>query len=185
VDDGKVLTDDPFWLRVHYQMSLLLDPALNASDWQLMHHHYSANALYQLNDHETLDWLRRALANPDLKNPDAFFVEAVDRLTSKNTTENQAGKFRYVFDLSKPLNPQFEKAKVHLEIVQEELFGRQNTRKNRTEKWPLFLRALDARDAGATYSEMMRAFWPRQEKKPESARDTHKAACHLRDNFPI
>lgn len=180
-----MVTDDPDALRVEFQMSLLLDPAMEASDWLLMQHHYPANCAHHLEDHRTLDWIRRSLADPNLKEPETFLAEAVERLTKRNMLENEAGRVRYVFDLSKPLNPQFDKAKHHLEAVQEELYGRQNTRKNHKDNWPLLLRALDANEAGATLSAMMRVFWPDQEKTPGSARDILTAAKRVRDNFPI
>ena len=95
------------------------------------------------------------------------------------------GRFAdYRFDLSRVLKPQFERARRHLLAVQQEVHGPKHTPKPRKDNWRLFLRAIDARDCGATYAQMARAFWPQQEKTEQSARDIFCAAVRLRENFP-
>ncbi len=66
----------------------------------------------------------------------------------------------YQFDLTRPLEPQMTKARRHLEHLQKEIHGKQNTPKPRRNNWCLFLRALDARDCRATFSEMTKTFGP-------------------------
>ena len=60
------------------------------------------------------------------------------------------------YDLTQPLPPQFANAKAYLARIQKELYGKQNTPKPRRALWPLYLRALDAKDAGASYDLMAR-----------------------------
>ena len=90
-------------------------------------------------------------------------------------------------DVSQPLPPQFAAAKVYLARIQKELYGKQNTPKPRRAQWPLYLRALDAKDAGASYDLMAKTFWPDNydEKTPQSARDVYEAAVALRNYFPF
>ena len=100
-----------------------------------------------------------------------------------------SGIVQYVFDLSRPIGTQIEKVKKDLPQEQEHHFGMENTRSPQKENWPLHLRALDAKDSGASYSEMAEAFWPDLwhvgEKTAPSARDTYFAAVRVQDNFPI
>ena len=67
------------------------------------------------------------------------------------------------------------------------MYGKQNTLKPRRDLWPLYLRALDAKDAGASYDSMCKSFWPNEldKKTPQSARDVYEAAEALRNNFPF
>ncbi len=91
------------------------------------------------------------------------------------------------FDLTQPLPPQFAIAKATLTACQKVQYGKQNTPKPRRALWPLYLRALDAKDAGAGYDLMARTFWPNDldKKTPQSARDVYEAAVALRNYFPF
>jgi len=93
----------------------------------------------------------------------------------------------WCFDLTQPLPPQFAIAKAYLAKIQVKLYGKQNTPKPRRAHWPLYLRALDAKDAGAGYDLMARTFWPNDldKKTPQSARDVYEGAVALRNNFPF
>ena len=97
------------------------------------------------------------------------------------------GLGHWQFDLTKPLPAQFAKAKTNLTKIQNYLYGKQNKLKPRRDLWPLYLRALDAKDSGASYNLMARTFWPNDldKKTPQSARDVHEAAVALRNNFPF
>src|SRR5690606_35429018 len=85
------------------------------------------------------------------------------------------------FDLSRPLTPQLDLAAHYLTDLQREKFGKVATRRPRRSNWPEFLRAIDARDAGATYREMRDVFWPdrsprkdgRELKTEQNARDVY------------
>ena len=91
------------------------------------------------------------------------------------------------FDLTKPLPAQFAIAMSTITKYQNYLYGKQNKLKPKRDLWPLYLRALDAKDAGATYDLMAKTFWPNDfdKKTPQSARDVYQAAVTLRNNFPF
>ncbi len=91
------------------------------------------------------------------------------------------------FDLTKPLRRQFAIAKATLVARQKGVYGKLNSPKPRRALWPLYLRALDAKDAGAGYNLMARTVWPNDldKKTPQSARDVYEAAVALRNYFPF
>ena len=167
--------------RLRFQLSVIRDPAQLFTDWQLMHYHYGPN--YARSPREPL---LKQLDHPSI----AHSLAAASR---RQKFQEDKGHTLYNFDLSQPLGPQFERAKQYLKTIQAELFGKQNARKNRTLNWPLYFRALDAKDDGATYAKMKEVFWPGRDrnasgsakKTDQSARDTYEAARRLRDNFPI
>jgi hypothetical protein len=70
----------------------------------------------------------------------------------------------HVFDLSRPIKPQVESVGRTLQAQQrwwtEDLGGAVKATRRRKSKWPLYLRALDASSAGATYEEMAEVFFP-------------------------
>ena len=100
--------------------------------------------------------------------------------------KDQSGSFILMrFNLDRPIEEQLAFAKDYLKQMQEYQKGKAITRRPRQSNWPIFLRALDARDADATLGEMAEVLWPGQTKTAQSARDTYEAACELRDNFPI
>lgn len=166
--------------RLHFQLSVIHDPAASLTDWELMQYHYPAN--YARSPRELLaeQWDK----------PGADYSAAIAE--HRGRMADELGHQLYNFDLSQPLGPQLERVERDLKAVQKELFGK-ITRRPRRDNWREFLRAIDARDGGATYREIRDVFWPRrasrrdgkEEKTEQSARDTYIAACKLRDNFPI
>lgn len=117
---------------------------------------------------------------------------ALDVLCWKRQALQAAGMVDYQFHLAEPLGPQIKRARIELGRRQAAIFGTKNTSRPRRHNWPMFLRALDARDSSATYAEMAVKFWPNKwrcggdkEKTEQSARDTHIQAIRLRDNFPL
>ena len=60
------------------------------------------------------------------------------------------------FDLDRPLSAQVESAATALRSLQEQLHGKQLQRRLHREKWPLYLRVIDARDAGETWETIGR-----------------------------
>ena len=60
------------------------------------------------------------------------------------------------FDLDRPLSAQVESAAKALRSLQEQLHGKQLQRRLHREKWPLYLRVIDARDAGETWETIGR-----------------------------
>ncbi|MCH9000289.1 MAG: hypothetical protein IID48_18780 [Proteobacteria bacterium] len=144
------------------------DPSRQFSDWQLQH-----GIGYKLP--------KERRGPPKRARP---------RLPREDTAARQKQYYEsgdWYFDLTQPLPPQFANAKAYLARIQKELYGKQNTPKPRRALWPLYLRALDAKDAGASYDLMARTFWPSDfdKKTPQSARDVYEAAVVLRTNFPF
>jgi hypothetical protein len=174
---------DPDMLRVRFNMSSLLNPAKQLSDWQLMHDFLPTNPVRQ---HSRADAMEMAvwISQSDYTGPGAL-QEAIDKSRRREGLEKDAGVRDYAFDLSRPLAPQLRKAKRHLERIQEELFGKKNTRRLRENLWADHLRVIDARDAHATYEQIADVLSPDEVKDPQWARDRFEAACQLRDNFPI
>ena len=62
------------------------------------------------------------------------------------------------FDLAAPIEPQLERARQTLAANQRHHFPTLRRLRNQAEKFPLYLRTLDALDAGATRREMLERF---------------------------
>ena len=124
---------------------------------------------------------------------DPYAKQALALVAHRQRLAEDEHQVLYNFDLSRSLAPQLDVAERYLTDIQEELFGKVPTRRPRRDRWREFLRAIDARDAGANYREMRDEFWPdrsprkdgKEAKTEQSARDVYLAACRLRDNFPI
>jgi len=159
--------------RLKFELTLIHDPALALSDWDLKFYRHPKN--YSRSPRELL---AERWSKPGAEKA-AAIAEHRGRLAEDE------GHLLYNFDLSHPLGPQLEQAERYLKLVQEELFGKVGPRRPRPDNWTNFLRVLDGRDAGASLAEIAVVLWPGQEKTPQSARDTFDAACALRDNFPI
>jgi Uncharacterized conserved protein (DUF2285) len=80
--------------------------------------------------------------------------------------------------LHRPLKPQFD--------VLKKLFKKKENRSPRSQirKWPLYLRVLDAMDSGASYKEIAQILPGHLARRPQTTRDTVKAATKLRDEWP-
>jgi hypothetical protein len=167
-----------------YQLNILLDPREAYSDFTLSSHQHSLNGSAPTSTRSSYGAMKQAQWLADHVEPNV--VETVLQEERERAERSEAqGIVHYSFDLSQPLRAQLKKAAAQLEGMQEYRFGKKNSRKPRRDNWPLFLRAIDARDAGAKLVEMRDAFWPGYpDKSEQSARDIHTAACHLRDNFP-
>lgn len=171
--------------RLKFKLSVIHDPRLQFTDWDLMHFRYPVNGFIQeRNDDAAMREAQFIIDNRD-RLPHNFLDAEIERRKARRISEKEAGIRHYVFDLSEPLDPQITKAGQELKHLQAELFGKKQRRKL-DEFWPTYLRVVDARDAGATYEEIREQFWPDDDKKLFTAsRDTYKAACRVRDNFPI
>lgn len=170
--------------RLRFELSMIQDPTLSLTDSQLVQFRVSRNFARSP--------LEPMLDQPNvLEGPQAKQALALVAHTQRLADDEDHVLFN--FDLSRPLAPQLDVAERHLTDIQEELFGKVPTRRPRRDRWREFLRAIDARDAGANYREMRDEFWPdrsprkdgKEAKTEQSARDIYLAACRLRDNFPI
>lgn len=150
-------TDDPDMLRDMFQISKALDPRESHNHNVIQDYRFSRVGGFN-------SW-----------KPDSNFMDH----------ESDNGRFHFCFDINEPIDPQLEKVKKNLTILQQEIKGKKIQRRARLSNWPLYLRVLDAKDSGATYNEIALQIWPGQEKTPQSARDIFEAACNLRDNFPL
>lgn len=94
------------------------------------------------------------------------------------------GQAAVIFDLSKPLGPQMDGAKEWLELVQNEVQGEVKPRRKRPDKWLGYLRALDAKSAGASWADIANIF-PATAGTPQTGRDKWQQANALRYNFGL
>jgi Family of unknown function (DUF6499) len=85
-------------------------------------------------------------------------------------------------DLKRPLEPQFHALKQIAKNAQRSWNGGKiNVRRAHKRNWPLYLRVLDARDAGASYATIARELLKNRNSTEQAARDIVKQAEALRD----
>ena len=179
-DANYLPVDDPNELRLEYEIHVLYNPKKDFSAEELERYYCSKKSLSFLPIHMVLKYAKERFESDGAE----VFDDLIRRMEKRDAALLEQGIYGYSFDVSRPLGPQFEDARNYLASVQKYQFGKQITTKPHYDKLLLYLRALDARTCGATYAEIAKVFWPRLEKTPQSARDTFKAACELRDNFP-
>ena len=184
------LAPDVDAFRLEFELSVIPDPACRFTDWQLMHFHHPRNFAQspreQLREQDAHERLLEQAGHPHVD-----LVLAAD--AHRGQLAEDEGHVLLNFDLSRSLAPQLEKAEHYLRTVQKELFGKVGTRRPRPDNWREFLRAIDARDAGATFREIRDVFWPhlaehsdgKKGKTEQSGRDIYLAACNLRNNFAL
>jgi len=89
------------------------------------------------------------------------------------------------FDLDRPLAEQLRFAEEYLSEMQRHGKGKPVQWRLRRDKWALYLRALDASDAGISQAAMASVFWRSEEQSGHAARDVVRAARRVGNNFPI
>lgn len=92
------------------------------------------------------------------------------------------GMLRFDFDLSKPIEPQLRNAREVLREFQADEMGRLVQRRERPEKWLSYLRVLDGREAGASWTRLA-GILPMTAGTAQTARDTWMQARALCFNF--
>jgi hypothetical protein len=170
---------------LEFSTNMLLDPARPYSEHEHLSAHFSRpTGLWSPLSKVEADALKYARSIAAI-NQGAWLDNRIADAEARASAAENAGITTFGFDLTKPILPQLARAAEVLGAAQEYRFAKLNTRKLQPEKWALYLRALDARADGASWSEMAGEFWPGLSKSPQSARDTYRLACALRDNFPV
>jgi hypothetical protein len=90
------------------------------------------------------------------------------------------GRAIVVFDLNKPLSEQLRKAERKLRISQVNKFGSVSVRRPHEQRWPVYLRAIDARNAGETLESIGIHVLGRTEDAAQHARNTLKQADRVK-----
>ena len=101
---------------------------------------------------------------------------------SKYPVALKEGEAALIFDYNLPLAPQLKSAKSYLEDGYAKK-GLSTQRRAQSEKWLTYLRVLDGRAEGASWSELSTALPDSVQQSPQTARDTFEAANSLRFNF--
>ncbi len=89
---------------------------------------------------------------------------------------------RVDFDLNKPLEPQLKFAKQFLQEAQTKIHGKTLQKRKHPVKWLGYLRTLDAKESGASWSEIAQLH-RHKEQTEQAGRDAWNAADALRFNF--
>ena len=177
------LTDDVDGTRLRFGVSVIYDPCCKLTDdliWRAGVFHPVSGCGVTSHPDSALR-LGAALAS----RPGSVDQE-MQRLSDRIAAERDAGIQDYRFNIAEPLEPQLTKARNYLRRIQEERFGKINTRRPSCELWPLYLRVLDARDSGASWQRIGRILWPSDAGETKNkARRTYDSAVGVRDNFPI
>lgn len=88
-------------------------------------------------------------------------------------------KFAVIFDLDRPINSQIAEVKTILEKGQKAIHGKLISPRRHPKKWFTYLRVLDAREDGASWSEIADLLTVTA-GTPQAARDTWEQANELR-----
>jgi hypothetical protein len=109
------------------------------------------------------------------------------KLEKEDEDRRAAGLVEYHFNLALPLEPQIRKARRDLMAAQDETFGKKNTPRPSRERWPLYLRVIDARNCEVPWIVIGKTLWPddKSDSVKDKARRTHELAIEVRDNFPL
>ena len=172
-DITYVLTDNMDEIRTRFGVSVLYDPRVSMSEDVISR----AGIFYTRPvsvDHESLVRLGAALA----ARHDSV-EEAIRRVH-----QDSDGFVDYRFNITEPLEPQLKKARAYLSLEQSERHGKKNAYRPSRELWPLYLRVLDARECGASWTTIGKGLWGSDTTR-DKARRTYECAVGVRDNFPL
>lgn len=86
------------------------------------------------------------------------------------------------FDIDRPIGPQLEKARETLRSIQVKRHGKQIQVRQHVNKWLQYLRSLDAREAGASWSEIS-TLHSETQQTDQTGRDKWNQARSLCFNF--
>jgi hypothetical protein len=169
--------------RLQFELSVVLDPRRSFDDWQLMHDRVPRNGgLGKSYEHLNIEAARSYLEKPGMS---SVVDQMVEHRRHKSELEEEAGVYSYTFNLTRPLKAQLRKAEEHLQIIQDELYGRQKW-KPEPANWPSYLRILDARDSAASWRVIGETLWANDlGDLVQRARMHHAGAVNVRDRFPL
>lgn len=119
------------------------------------------------------------LGNPRIGDQPHFVIAWQDgarALTLGGEETKTESYFRIDFDMTRALAPQLEMAKDWLTSIQAERVGKKIQVRQHPEKWPGYLRVLDARADGASWSMVANILPPTVSPTVDTARSVHKQA---------
>jgi hypothetical protein len=96
-----------------------------------------------------------------------------------------AGRAVVVFDLNKPLGEQLRKSKIKLKKAQVDRLKITVDWRRHEDKWPLYLRAIDARGAGETLENIGLHVLGRTDDAAQHARNALRQATDLSFRWPV
>jgi hypothetical protein len=124
---------------------------------------------------------------------DVYFIDSTMKCCYSDVFELEGRSMQHTepshlylrLDLTRPLGPQLGALTQIAKRAQKPWTnGKKEIRRPHTRKWPLYLRVLDARDAGASYATIARALLTHQNRTEQAARDVVKQAEALRNDWP-
>ena len=102
----------------------------------------------------------------------------VEQGTTKSSDVIDHGKIAITFDIYSPIRPQLEGLEAYL-IDQQHYTAPKDIERNHRDKWLLYLRILDAREAKATWADCASILPITTAGKEQTARDIHNQAKQL------
>lgn len=105
------------------------------------------------------------------------------RMVGKKFLLLEDGFARVDFDLNRPAGPQLAAAAEFLREAQQHRHGKVIQKRRHPEKWLSYLRVLDAREAGATWSQIASTVYGGDASSDQRARKAHEAGMALCFNF--
>lgn len=160
---------DGEWLRIHFGLTSLFDPTKQFSLEQLQWMYEPLNKV----ERPVVDIVRREWSHWDQDDLEDKFEQ--DRL--RVGARQQAGIVSIDFDLNKPRSPQLENADVALRKQQNVKQGRYRHQKD---KWPRYLRVMDARCVGLTRKAIGQFLAPTHSDPARFVRDAEIGGVEVR-----
>ncbi|MBE9549791.1 MAG: hypothetical protein IMF09_10330 [Proteobacteria bacterium] len=105
---------------------------------------------------DRIDMFNKKFTDPAIQ--DAHLRSTIESLCALSDLSWDGKVSLAVFDLSKPLTEQFDQIKVLLKEQQKYYKQREIGFKKQKGKWPRYLRVIDAKDQGASYTEIFNHF---------------------------
>lgn len=176
------ITDEPILMELKFGVSVIYDPRQQL-DAGKVRHLFNAAEPGVSPVRFSADDIRRGAELAG--NPGELEIQIEWRQEMEKACR-AAGLTAYHFNIRKPLGPQITKAHEQLLCLQEELHRKENTPRPSRELWPTYLRVLDARDSGTSWPTIGKLLWPDDGGDVKhKARNTHRSAVGVRDNFPL